>query len=248
MSSPPPASLQRVTETVLIIDDDDRLAAMLQSYLAARGLAVEHRPDAQGGLMALSARPYDAVVLDVMLPDLDGFETCKRIRASSDVPVLMLTARGDETDRIVGLELGADDYLPKPFNPRELLARLRAIMRRRQGAPLQVSAVLRFGALEIDRDRMQARVDGEAKPLTSHQFAVLRVLAERAGRVQSREQLMEAVRGEAHDPLDRSLDVHISRIRALIEPDPRHPQLIRTVRAVGYVFTQMPDDVSTGER
>lgn len=232
----PSGSLQRVTDRILIIDDDDRLAAMLQSYLTARGFVAEHRSDAQAGLMALGARDYQAVVLDVMLPDLDGFETCKRIRATSDIPVLMLTARGEETDRIVGLELGADDYLPKPFNPRELLARLRAILRRRVSQPAARSDVLRFGPLEIDKNAHVVRVNGEAKALTSHQFALLCVLAERAGRVQTREQLMEAVRGEPHDPLDRSIDVHISRIRSLIEEDARHPRWIRTVRAAGYVF------------
>lgn len=239
-------ALQPVSDRILIIDDDDRLAAMLQSYLAARGLEVEHRSDARGGLAALAARTYQAVVLDVMLPDLDGFETCKQIRATSDIPVLMLTARGEETDRIVGLELGADDYLPKPFNPRELLARLRAILRRRTSASATPSNVMRFGRLEIDRGMREVRVDGDAKPLTSHQFAILCVLAERAGRVQSREQLMESVRGESHDPLDRSIDVHISRIRSLIEEDPRHPRRIRTVRAVGYVFTS--DDEHPPER
>ena len=226
-----------MTDRILIIDDDDRLAAMLQAYLAARGFQAEHRSDARGGLAALAAREYQAVVLDVMLPDLDGFETCKQIRATSDVPVLMLTARGEETDRIVGLELGADDYLPKPFNPRELVARLRAILRRRVAVPTSSSTVMRFGRLEIDRAKREVRVAGEVKPLTSHQFALLCALAERAGRVQSREQLMEAVRGESHDPLDRSVDVHISRIRSLIEDDPRHPRRIRTLRAVGYLFT-----------
>ena len=235
-------SLQRVTDRILIIDDDDRLASMLQSYLTARGYSTEHRADARGGLAALAARDYQAVVLDVMLPDLDGFETCKRIRASSQVPILMLTARGEETDRIVGLELGADDYLPKPFNPRELLARLRAILRRAQPSAMHAPAVLRFGPLEVDRDVRQARVRGEVKPLTSHQFALLQVLAERAGRVQSREQLMEAVRGEPHDPFDRSIDVHISRIRSLIEDDPRHPRFIRTVRAAGYVFAATAEE------
>jgi two-component system phosphate regulon response regulator OmpR len=239
----PSGSLPRVTERILIIDDDDRLAAMLQSYLSARGFVAEHRPDAHAGLSALAARDYHAVVLDVMLPDLDGFETCKRIRATSDVPVLMLTARGEDTDRIVGLELGADDYLPKPFNPRELLARLRAILRRRVSQAVARQDVMRFGPLEIDRGTREVRVEGEVKPLTSHQFALLCVLAERAGRVQTREQLMEAVRGEPHDPLDRSIDVHISRIRSLIERDARRPRWIRTVRAAGYVFA--PGDPST---
>src|SRR6185503_18861210 len=168
---------------------------------------------------------------DVMLPDLDGFEICRRIRARCEVPVLMLTARGDDMDRIVGLELGADDYLPKPFNPREVVARLSAILRRVRGPARKESDVLRFGKLEIDRAAREARVDGKACALTSHQFELLRVLAERAGRVQTRDQLMQAVRGEDLEEFDRSIDVHISRIRAAIEDDPKHPKRIRTVRA-----------------
>src|SRR5690606_27887877 len=166
-----------MAERVLLIDDDESLAAMLAEYLRGFGFEVEARSDAERGLAALARGGFDAVILDVMLPDLDGFEVCRRIRARSDVPILMLTARGDETDRVVGLELGADDYLPKPFGPRELLARLRAILRRRGGfAP--ASSVLRFGCLEIDRDARVVRVDGEERPLTSHQFAILLALAE----------------------------------------------------------------------
>jgi DNA-binding response OmpR family regulator len=222
---------------VLIIDDDERLAAMLRSYLEGRGYAVEHRADAAAGLAWLRTGRPDAVVLDVMLPDLDGFEVLRRIRAGSQVPVLMLTARGEDTDRIVGLELGADDYLPKPFNPRELVARLAAVLRRggAAGRP-EARKVLRFGSLEIDRDERSVRLAGEARPLTGHQFELLWALAESAGRVLSRTQLMERVRGEDLDPLDRSIDVHISRIRAAIEEDPQHPQRIVTVRGAGYVF------------
>ena len=227
---------------ILIIDDDARLAEMLQSYLGARGLALEHRADAQSGLLALRKAHYDALILDVMLPDMDGFEVCRAVRAQPlTLPIVMLTGRGDELDRIVGLELGADDYLPKPFNPRELLARLRAVLRR--AAPAAAPAdVLRFGPLEIDRSRREVRLHGEPRPLTSHQFALLQVLAERAGRVQSREQLMEAVRGEQLETYDRSIDVHISRIRAAIEDDPARPRRIKTVRAAGYVFTAPQDE------
>jgi len=224
---------------VLIIDDDERLAAMLSSYLVGRGYTVEHRGDAAAGLAQLRTARPDAVVLDVMLPDLDGFEVLRRIRATSDVPVVMLTARGEDTDRIVGLELGADDYLPKPFNPRELVARLAAVLRRggvgHAGKP-EARQVLRFGALEIDRDERAVRLAGEARPMTSHQFELLWALADSAGRVLSRTQLMERVRGEDFDPLDRSIDVHISRIRAAIEDDPQRPQRIVTVRGAGYVF------------
>jgi len=225
---------------VLIIDDDERLAAMLSSYLAGRGYTVEHRADAAAGLAQLRTGKPDAVVLDVMLPDLDGFEVLRRIRATSEVPVVMLTARGEDTDRIVGLELGADDYLPKPFNPRELVARLAAVLRRggagHGGSKSEARQVLRFGALEIDRDERTVRLGGEARLLTGHQFELLWALADSAGRVLSRTQLMERVRGEDFDPLDRSIDVHISRIRAAIEDDPQHPQRIVTVRGAGYVF------------
>ncbi|MCB9760619.1 MAG: response regulator transcription factor [Alphaproteobacteria bacterium] len=226
-----------MSERVLIIDDDERLAAMLSTYLSKRGYGVVTRPDAASGQAALREGAYDALVLDVMLPDLDGFEVCRAVRATSAIPILMLTARGDELDRIIGLELGADDYLPKPFNPRELLARLRAILRRQARAAARPEPVLRFGALEIDRDAREVRVQGEARRLTSHQFELLLALAERAGRVLTRDQLMEAARGESLEAFDRSIDVHVSRIRAAIEDDPREPRFIKTVRGVGYVFT-----------
>ena len=224
-----------MAERVLLIDDDERLAAMLVRYLSERGVEADHRGDARTGLLALQSRPYDALLLDVMLPDGDGFDLCRQLRAKMDIPILMLTARGDELDRIIGLELGADDYLPKPFNPRELLARLRAVLRRR--SPPTPDPVLRFGPLEVDRAAREVRYGGEVRPLTSHQFNLLLVLIERAGRVQSREQLLDAVRGDGADPFDRSIDVHISRIRAAIEEDPKNPRLIKTVRGSGYVFS-----------
>ena len=222
---------------VLVIDDDRRLCDMLRSYLEPSGVEVTARFDAGSGLAALGDGVYDAVVLDVMLPDFDGFEACRRIRAGSLVPVIMLTARGDETDRVVGLELGADDYLSKPFSPRELLARLRAITRRHRPAP-GAAEVLRFGALEVDLSAREVRVDGQPRLLTSHQLEILAVLVRSAGRVLSREQIMDAVRGEALEAFDRSIDVHISRIRAAIEDDPKQPRRIVTVRGVGYVFTR----------
>jgi DNA-binding response OmpR family regulator len=231
-----------MTERILMIEDDAGLSEVVAEYLGRFGLQVTARPDATAGLDLLRRERFDALILDVMLPDLDGFEVCRRVRAGSDVPILMLTARGDETDRIVGLELGADDYLPKPFNPRELLARLRAILRRGGAHGGRASAVLRFGRLEIDRDARVARVDGEERPLTSHQFDLLRALAESAGRVMSREALMQRVRGEALEAFDRSIDVHVSRIRAAIEDDPRHPRRVITVRGAGYVFARRQDD------
>jgi DNA-binding response OmpR family regulator len=229
-----------MAERILVVEDDDRLAAMVGEYLAPHGLTVEVAPTGERGLKLLARGGFAAVLLDVMLPDLDGFEVCRRIRAASDVPVLMLTARGDDTDRIVGLELGADDYLPKPFNPRELLARLRAILRRRGAAGPR--ATLRFGRLEIDREARVARLDGRERPLTSYQFDLLLAMAESAGRVLSRETLLQRVRGDTLESFDRSIDVHVSRIRAAIEDDPRRPRRILTVRGAGYVFARSQDD------
>lgn len=228
-----------MTERVLVIDDDTRLAAMLGEYLTQRGFHVEHQATAALGLLAARRGAFDVILLDVMLPDGDGFGVCQQLRTFSSVPIVMLTARGDDEDRIVGLELGADDYLPKPFNPRELLARIRAVLRRlvRSSNSSAPSSVLHVGRLHIDRDAREVRVDGTRVELTSHQFALLWTLVERRGRVQTRDQLMEATRGTELDSFDRSIDVHISRIRAAIEPDPRRPTYIKTVRSEGYVFT-----------
>jgi len=225
-----------------MIDDDTSLSGMVAQYLGGRGLEVVTRPDAASGLAELARGRFDALVLDLMLPDQDGFEVCRRVRAVSELPILMLTARGDEEDRIVGLELGADDYLPKPFNPRELLARLRAILRRQRPANAKPGARLRFGRLEIDRDARSVRVDGDEKALTSHQFALLVALAENAGRVLTRDALMNLVRGASLEAFDRSIDVHISRIRAAIEDDARHPRRILTLRGAGYVFARRQDE------
>jgi two-component system phosphate regulon response regulator OmpR len=225
---------------VLMIEDDARLAAMVAEYLGEAGVRVSIAGHGRAGLERLAGEAFDALVLDLMLPDMDGLEVCRQLRAKSDLPVLMLTARGDAMDRIVGLELGADDYLPKPFEPRELLARLRAILRRRQqpGPPGQV---LRFGRLEIDREARVVRVDGAERSITAHQFMLLAALAEKAGRVLSREALMDLVKGEALEAFDRSIDVHISRIRAAIEADPKKPRRILTVRGAGYVFARQQD-------
>jgi len=226
-------------DRVLIIDDDVRLSAMLADYLAEGGLEVRRASDGEAGLQALARDPPDIVVLDLMMPGIDGLEVCRRIRARHDLPILMLTAKGDETDRIVGLEMGADDYLPKPFNPRELLARLKAILRRRH-APSRAQ-VLRFGQLEIDEGARSVRVRGEEKPLTSYQFDLLVAFATHAGRVLSRDQLLDLVKGEELEAFDRSIDVHISRIRAAIEDDPRKPKRILTARGAGYVFARRQD-------
>jgi two-component system phosphate regulon response regulator OmpR len=224
---------------VLIVDDDPRLAALVSEYLGEAGFRVAVAPDGRSALERLARDPYDAVVLDLMLPDIDGLEVCRRLRGTADTPVLMLTARGDATDRVVGLELGADDYLPKPFEPRELLARVRAILRRRGAAG--TTNVMRFGRLEIDRDARCVRVDGVERSLTGHQFTLLVALAEHAGRVLSRDALMDLVKGETLEAFDRSIDVHVSRIRAAIEDDSRRPRRILTVRGSGYVFARQQD-------
>ncbi len=231
-------------EHILMIEDDESLSAMVAEYLAAMDLRVTSAPDATRGMALLRRQEFDALVLDIMLPDLDGFEVCRQVRAASDIPILMLTARGDEMDRIVGLELGADDYLPKPFNPRELLARLRAILRRRTPAPLQRLPALRFGRLEIDRDARAVRLDGEEKSLTSYQFDLLLALAQSAGRVMSRDALVEHLRDQTFDVFDRSIDVHISRLRAAIEDDPKKPRRVLTIRGAGYVFARNQDEES----
>jgi two-component system phosphate regulon response regulator OmpR len=229
-----------VARRILLIEDDARLAAMLSEYLGEAGYRVSVAAAGAAGMQMVEREPYDALVLDLSLPDIDGLEVCRRLRAKHDLPMLMLTARGEPADRIVGLELGADDYLPKPFEPRELLARLRAILRRseiRAGrTPLR-----RFGRLEIDPDARAVRLDGKEKNLTSYQFALLCALAEHAGRVLSRDALMDLVKGEPLEAFDRSVDVHVSRIRAAIEDDPKKPRRIITVRGAGYVFAKAQD-------
>ena len=333
-----------MSSQLLMIEDDTRLAEMVGEYLGQSGLHVTHRADGKSGLAQLQgpeAGPLpDLVILDLMLPDMDGLEVCRRIRSlqgpAAQVPVLMLTAKGDPMDRIIGLELGADDYLPKPFEPRELLARIRAILRRRTdgGTPAATPALrfgsleidrdartvtvggqvadltsyqfdllvtlaeragrvltrdqimeavrgrergaddslpkpfdprellarirailrrrtdggtpaatpaLRFGSLEIDRDARTVTVGGQVADLTSYQFDLLVTLAERAGRVLTRDQIMEAVRGRELDAFDRSIDVHMGRIRAAIEADAKNPRRILTVRGVGYVFAKQQD-------
>ena len=230
------------TQHLLMIEDDARLAAMVGEYLTQSGFVVTHMPDGESGLGALQDKPVDLVVLDLMLPGIDGLEVCRRIRAlpgdAARVPVLMLTAKGDPMDRVVGLEIGADDYLPKPFEPRELLARIRAVLRRHQGGAAPEHKLMRFGALEIDRDARVVSVAGQPAELTSYQFDLLVTLAERAGRVLTRDQIMEAVRGRELEAFDRSIDVHMWRIRAAIEQDVKNPKRILTVRGVGYVFAK----------
>jgi DNA-binding response OmpR family regulator len=229
-----------MVERVLLVEDDPRLAEMLSEYLGQAGFRITVAPLGASALERLAGAQYDAIVLDLMLPDMDGLDVCRQVRATSDTPVLMLTGRGDAIDRIVGLELGADDYLPKPFQPRELLARLRAILRRRVRGN-SPDHLLRFGRLEIDTAARNVRLDGAPCELTGYQFDLLVALAEKAGRVLSRDILMDLVKGEHLEAFDRSIDVHMSRIRAAIEDDPKKPRRVITVRGAGYVFAKVQD-------
>jgi two-component system, OmpR family, phosphate regulon response regulator OmpR len=228
---------------LLLIDDDTRLTAMVGDYLRGHGFDVDTAPTLAQGRERLRQSSYDALLLDLMLPDGDGLDLTRELRAeprTRRLPMLMLTARGEPMDRIVGLEIGADDYLPKPFEPRELLARVKALLRR--AAPDDGhDAVLEFGRLVIDLGARQARIDGRACELTSHQFDLLVVLARAAGRVMTRDQIMDSLKGHPLDAFDRSIDVHISRIRALIEDDPKNPRRVITVRGTGYVFARRQD-------
>ncbi|MEM7204962.1 MAG: response regulator transcription factor [Planctomycetota bacterium] len=227
-----------MSQRLLLIEDDSKLARMVKDYLTQHEFDVRIAPDGESGLAEMRRTPFDAVILDLMLPDIDGLDVCRQLRAKFDTPVLMLTAKGDPMDRVVGLELGADDYMPKPFEPRELLARLRAILRR--GGRSTPDAAC-FGRLEIHRDAMEAKLDGETCPLTAYQFRLLDVMSRRPGRVLSREFLMQELQSTEADAFDRSIDVHISRIRAAIEDDPKNPKRILTVRGTGYVFAKAQD-------
>ncbi|WP_418315941.1 response regulator [Piscinibacter sakaiensis] len=232
-----------MSSRLLMIDDDARLSTMVGDYLRAAGFEVEVAGSLAQGREKLAAASFDALLLDLMLPDGDGLDLCREIRSdhrTRAMPLLMLTARGEPLDRIVGLELGADDYLPKPFEPRELLARVKALLRRATRQPSD-DEVLRFGRLEIDLGSRVARLDGQPCELTSHQFELLVVLAQSPGRVLSRDQIMDALKGHPLEAFDRSIDVHISRIRAVIEDDPKEPRRVLTVRGAGYVFAKKQD-------
>jgi DNA-binding response OmpR family regulator len=221
----------------LLVDDDRDLAKLLGDYFGPHDVELHHVETGAEGLERLAARSYDVVLLDVMLPGIDGFEVCRRIRRKHDVPIVMLTARGDDTDRIVGLEIGADDYVPKPFNPRELLARLRAVMRRVR--PDAIADKIRIGDLELDVPAHKVSLEGKEITLTSFEFRLLVVLARRAGETVPREELATALKVGVYDPsVDRSLDVHISHLRQKLGDGAREPRRIRTVRGVGYVLVR----------
>jgi len=220
---------------LLVVDDDPRLLELLAEYLGGRGFDVVAAPDGEKGLDVLRMGGIDLVVLDVMLPGKDGFEVCREIRKTSQIPVVMLTARGDDTDRIVGLEIGADDYLQKPFNPRELLARINAVMRRTRDDRASDNETFEAAGIRVDAARREATVGGQPIELTTTEFDILRALVSSAGRVIPRERLMELARGEEWAAYDRGVDVHISHLRRKLGDDPRQPKLIKTVRGIGYL-------------
>lgn len=226
---------------ILIIDDDKKLCRLVSDYLEPMGYAVQAAHNGEDGLDMLKAGDFQAVILDVMMPGMDGFEVLRRLRKISDLPVLMLTARGEETDRIVGLEMGADDYLPKTFSSRELLARLRAATRRHQisgTSPVTVSEddTMVFGPLSIENGSRTVWLSEEELSLTPLEYELLFCLAQAAGRVLNRDQLLDAIAGREHEPFDRSIDVHISSLRRKLGETPRNPGFIRTVRSAGYMF------------
>ncbi len=222
-----------------MIDDDRKLCRLVAEYLGPMGYAVDAIHSGPEGAKAAAAGGIDVVILDVMLPGLDGFEVLKRIRAKSDVPVLMLTGRGDEADRIVGLEIGADDYLPKTFSTRELLARLRAVTRRGQRRAADAAEEVRMlevGGLRLDFDTRTISLDGTSVDVTPVEFDLLAALARPPGRVRSREQLIEDIRDRHYDVYDRSVDVHISALRRKLGDDAKAPRFIQTVRSAGYLL------------
>jgi two-component system OmpR family response regulator len=222
---------------VLYVEDDERLAQLTRRYLEGHGLAVTWVGDGEAALATASRDQFDVALLDIMLPRMDGVTLCRELRTRTDLPIIMLTARDEEADKVLGLETGADDYLAKPYSTRELLARIRAQVRRSRGAAGPAPArAIKVGGLVLEPAAMAVFLEGKRLELTAYEFALLRALAERAGRVLSREQLLDLAKGSAEEAFDRSIDVHISRLRGKLEADPRHPQLLRTVRGAGYML------------
>lgn len=237
------AATARMTDTtteepirVVLVEDDDRLARLTAKYLETHNITVTIVADGREAVSKILQTQPDVVLLDLMLPGMSGLDVCRELRSRTDVPILMVTARGEEADRVVGLEGGADDYIPKPFSTRELLARVRAHARRRRGASGPAKKLMSLGRITIDTDAMHAAIDGHALALTTYEFMLLRALAERANRVLSREQLVDIVRGSAEEAFDRSVDVHISHLRSKLGDDPRNPRIIKTVRGIGYML------------
>lgn len=233
------------TPKILIVDDDPRLRDLLRRYLGENGFNVLVSENGEAMKRLWVREHFDVLILDLMMPGEDGLAILKRLRAEKDMtPVLMLTARGEDVDRILGLELGADDYLGKPFNPRELLARIHAVLRRRPrqdapGAPSMENEVVKFGDFELDLGTRVLKKNGEIVPLTTGEFAVLKAFARHPRQPLSRDKLMEMARGREYEAFDRSLDVQVSRLRKLLEPDPSKPRYLQTVWGLGYVF--IPD-------
>jgi DNA-binding response OmpR family regulator len=218
----------------LLVEDDVRLATLTAEYLRSHGVQVVAAGDGANAIAEARRTRFDIVLLDLMLPGRSGLDVCRELRSRSDVPILMLTARGEEADRVLGLELGADDYLTKPFSPRELLARIQAQVRRARGQAGPATRPVRVGDLELDPGSLRATLGGRELELTAYEFQLLRVLAENAGQVLSRERLLERVRGSAEEAFDRSVDVHVSRLRAKLGDDPKRPRWLKTVRGAGY--------------
>jgi DNA-binding response OmpR family regulator len=226
----------------LLIDDDVQLGEMLKSYLARHQIDLSMAHDGETGIIQLKSKAFDIVLLDIMLPGIDGMEVCRQIRAFSNIPIIMLTARGEITDRIVGLELGSDDYVSKPFDSRELVARINVLIRRTKAGIDQKDQVLRIDDLEIDPGSRKVKKAGNICDLTGFQFDLLYYMAKRAGRVLTRDELLESVRGRELEAFDRSIDVHISRIRAAIKDNPHSPHYLITVRGIGYMFSKEYSD------
>jgi DNA-binding response OmpR family regulator len=222
---------------VLLVEDDAKIARLTRDYLEGNGLRVTHVPDGLSAIRMGGQPGIDVVVLDVMLPGADGFEVCRELRKVSHVPIIAVTARVDVADRVLGLELGADDYLTKPFSARELLARIHAVTRRAQGKAGPAAREIRVGRLVLDCAALSVALDGQLVPLTSYEFALLRVLAEHSGHVLSRERLLELAKGNADEAFDRSIDVRVSRLRQKLGDDSRNPRLLKTIRGSGYVLT-----------
>lgn len=240
-------------DRILIIDDDFELCSLVSEYLASEGFRAESVHDGETGLQRASAGRHLLVVLDVMLPGMSGFDVLRRIRATSQIPVLLLTARGEDVDRIVGLEIGADDYLPKPFNPRELVARIRAILRRSAADPKTIGAqrppdIVRVGDIELDPATRSVRHSGQPVELTSVEFNLLEVLLHEAGRVVTREQLVSAVLSRKFSPFDRSIDMHVSKVRKKLGDLNGDEEHIKTVRGVGYILARPREKVKTSSR
>jgi DNA-binding response OmpR family regulator len=232
----PETASQTQTIKVLLVEDDTRLAQLTSRYLETHGVLVTVCADGVEGQAEALRRQYDCVVLDLMLPGRDGIEVCRQLRGRSDVPIVMVTARGEEADRVLGLESGADDYVTKPFSPRELLARIRANVRRVRGQAGPERETIQVGKLVLDPARMAVTLDGKSIEVTAYEFAILRALAQRPGRVLSREQLLDLAKGSADLSFDRSIDVHVSRLRAKLGDDSRSPKILKTVRGAGYML------------